>query len=732
MTFHLFTYPILIENTVVPVQSACRGIQLSVMEGIGNKNKAMSFQNSPPNSFSEADQGNDSMRRRGFAQIAGYEIEREIGRGGMSTVYLAMQQSLGRQVAIKIMAHGPDEDSDFAQRFKKEGRILAQLLHPNIVTIHDIGVSEDNQLFLSIEYLSGGTLKDQIKQGLSLDSAIQIAKSIAKALGYAHEKGVIHRDIKPSNIMFRHDGAPVLTDFGIARVVGSKTVHTVTGLMVGSPGYMSPEQAMGESATIQSDLYGLGVVLYEMLTKHPPYEADNPLAVMLKHLHDPIPKIPKEYAFLQPIVNKLLAKKIQDRYKNTNEFLEAINLIVPSDAGSLPGWVTGNNNQSVIEFASGKIHGFLKRKSQLTIWVCVIGAVMLLISIVYTFKSKIATKSIETLPKITKSVEQMTPMSQETEIAMLLKQAEAQLKTGLFTDGSELSTEAAYRRVLKLDQGNAQALTGLENIAKEYERLARQRLEAGAPQDGLDKIRKGLTVAPDHKGLMQLRQEAEQQVAQRQAQQVQQDQQRQAQLQAEQLLIQAQGSFREGLLEFSLAHIEQGLLAVPNHPDLSALRDQVKARMLERQHQIEARRQEEEAARRKAEIADRQKTEQDRQQVEAIRQREEADRYLARALNYQRNGEYTASLQQINKGLVAVPNHEGLLRLKEKVRLEWSTEQRRQEARRQATKAAKEKKPAQRQTQTPATPPKEDDDENLKKLQRIRNAVDALDQSLGR
>jgi serine/threonine-protein kinase PpkA len=649
-----------------------------------------------------------------------------------------MQQSLGRQVAIKILAYEPDEDSDFAQRFKKEGRILAQLLHPNIVTIHDIGVSEDNQLFLSIEYLSGGTLKDQIKQGLSLDSVIQIAKSIAKALGYAHEKGVIHRDIKPSNIMFRHDGTPVLTDFGIARVAGSKTVHTITGLMVGSPGYMSPEQAMGESATIQSDLYGLGVVLYEMLTRHPPYEGDNPLAVMLKHLHDPIPKIPKEYSFLQPIVNKLLAKKTQDRYKNTNEFLEAINLLVPSDTGSQPEWITGNKNQSVMEFASGKIRSLMKRKSQFTIWIFMIGTATLLMSTLYIFKSKIATKSTETLPKLTKPVEPMTPMLRETEIAMLLKQAEAQLKAGLFTDESELGTETAYRRVLKLDPGNAQALTGLENIAKEYERLARQHLEAGAPQDGLAKIRKGLTVAPDYEGLMRLRQQAEQQIAQRQARQVQQEQQQQVQLQAEQLLMQANSSFGEGLLELSLAHIEQGLLAVPNHPGLSALRDQVRARMIEQQHQVEARRQEEEAARRKAEIADRQKAEQDRQQVEAIRQREEADRYLARALNYQRSGGYAASLQQINKGLAVVPNHEGLLRLQEKVRVEWSAEQRRQEARRQATKAAKaakaakEKPPAQRQTQAPVTPPKEDDDTNLKKLQRIKDAIDALDQSLGR
>lgn len=285
----------------------------------------MSFQHASPDKPPQAAEASGCLRRKQFAQIQGYEIEFEIGRGGMSTVYLAVQQSLGRRVALKVLAQEIENDDEFVHRFKKEGHILAQLLHPNIVTIHDIGISEDGHLFLSIEYLSGGTLRDKIKQGLTFDSAIHIVRSIAKALEYAHERGIIHRDIKPSNIMFRHDGTPVLTDFGVARVVGSQTIHTTTGLMIGSPGYMSPEQAMGESATIQSDLYSLGVILYEMLSGHPPYKEDNPIAVTLKHLYDPIPDLPKEHADLQSIFNKLLAKKSSDRYKNAGEFLKALN-----------------------------------------------------------------------------------------------------------------------------------------------------------------------------------------------------------------------------------------------------------------------------------------------------------------------------------------------------------------------------------------------------------------------
>ncbi len=577
----------------------------------------------------------------------------------MATVYRAVQHSLGRPVAIKVLARGPDDQDEFARRFKKEGRILAQLLHPNIVTIYDVGVSEDNQLFLSMEYLSGSTLRDRIKLGLSFDSAIHIVRSIAKTLGYAHAKGVIHRDVKPSNVMFRHDGTPVLTDFGVARmVIGSNTVRTMTGLTVGSPGYMSPEQAMGQGATIQSDLYSLGVVLYEMLAGYPPYQADNSLAVVLKHLQDPIPPLPREHANLQPILNKLLAKKPSDRYRDTHEFLGALDCIVPSDTGSQPKATAGGSPLAVVEFASGTLRNLLRKRPRWSLWMGLIGATLLVIVVVYVFRSRTSTESIEALPKESpQPVASTAPVSRETEIATLLHQGEARLQAGLLTDEAEQSAEAAYRRVLKLDQGNAQALAGLENIAGEYERLARQLLEAGTPQESLDPIQKGLAVAPGREGLVQLRQEVEQRIAERQARKAEQERQQERQLQAEQFLEQARSSFAEGLLEISQAHIEQGLLAVPDQPDLLALREQVKARMAERQRQEEARRREEEAARRRT---------------------EEANRFLAQALESRRNGGYAVSLQHIDKGLALVPDHAELMRLREVIRAQLAAEQQRQ------------------------------------------------------
>ncbi|MDG4552946.1 MAG: protein kinase [Candidatus Competibacter sp.] len=661
----------------------------------------MSFNGSSPEFFPESGQCGGSLYPPQSVQILGYEIEREIGRGGMATVYRAMQQSLGRQVAIKIMAQEPNDDGEFARRFKKEGRILAQLLHVNIVTIYDIGVSEHNQLYLSVEYLPGGTLKDRIRQGLSLDAVIEITRAIAKALGYAHERGVIHRDIKPSNIMFRQDGTPVLTDFGVARMLDSKTVFTASGLMIGSPGYMSPEQAMGEGATTQSDLYGLGVVLHEMLTGRSLYQADNPLALMLKHLRDPIPDLPKECAHLQPVLNKLLAKRCENRYKNTNELIEALDLIITSDAKLRPEWNLNNDNPDIGEPTNGKIWRVQRKRSRFFIWSSTVTVLVLLMAAIYTLRLKnfMEIENVEKLQKPRNLIEAMVPIQRKKEITAFLEQAETQLKNELLTDESAQSAETAYRQVLKLDPDNTQALAGLENIAKQYEQLARQRLQAGEPQESLNQIKRGLMIVPGHEGLTRLYQETEQYVTEQKARKTEQEQQNKL-LQAEQFLTQAKKSFEEGLLEIGLAHIEQGLLAVPNHSDLLALREQLKSRVENQERQAEIQRRQEEA-------------------------RREADQYLAQALNYQRDGDYSTSLRQIEKGLAAVSNHNGLLRLQKKVRI--LAEQKRQTALRQSSKQTE-----RQTTKSTAISPKKEDDAILDEIMEIKNAVDALDKSLGR
>jgi serine/threonine-protein kinase PpkA len=186
--------------------------------------------------------------------IPGYQIERELGRGGMAIVYLALQESLHRHVALKVIKPILTSDEEFAQRFLREGRIIAQLSDPHIVTVYDIA-SHDNTYYLSMEYLPGGNLQQRIREGLPLGEALPVARAIAGALHYAHRRGIIHRDIKPQNILFRENGEPVLTDFGIAKTLGTTTVMTRTGLSIGTPRYMSPEQIRGQAVDTRADLY---------------------------------------------------------------------------------------------------------------------------------------------------------------------------------------------------------------------------------------------------------------------------------------------------------------------------------------------------------------------------------------------------------------------------------------------------------------------------------------------
>ena len=256
-------------------------------------------------------------------KIPGYGIEREIGRGGMATVYLALQESLNRHVALKVMNPVLTTDEDFKARFLNEGHIVGQLSHSNIVTVFDIGV-HDSHYYLSMELLRGGSLRDKIHQGMPLGMALKISKALGNALGYAHQRGFIHRDIKPLNVLFREDGSPVLTDFGIAKALGSSSQLTRTGYTFGSIGYMSPEQSLGKPIDHRADIYSFGVMFWEILTGDRLYESADAFALALKHATAPIPSLPPGLEMFQPLVLKLLAKQPEDRYNNTEQFVADI------------------------------------------------------------------------------------------------------------------------------------------------------------------------------------------------------------------------------------------------------------------------------------------------------------------------------------------------------------------------------------------------------------------------
>jgi len=258
-------------------------------------------------------------------EIPGYQIDRRIGKGGMATVYLATQTSLSRPVVLKVLDISREsENPNQIERFLAEGRIVASLNHPNIITIYDIGVTDDNALYISMEYIRGGDLKSRIGIPMSAQETLDILVSIGKGLETAHEHGVIHRDVKPANILFRDDGTPLLTDFGIAKQVNNDLNLTSTGVFLGSPNYISPEQADGGEVDGRTDIYSLGCIFYEMLTGEKPFKSETLFDVVNQHKNAPIPLLPEDVQECQPLLNKMMAKSPQDRFANAGVMIEYI------------------------------------------------------------------------------------------------------------------------------------------------------------------------------------------------------------------------------------------------------------------------------------------------------------------------------------------------------------------------------------------------------------------------
>jgi arabinogalactan oligomer/maltooligosaccharide transport system substrate-binding protein len=260
-----------------------------------------------------------------------YHILEQLGEGGMATVYKAYDTRLERDVAIKIIRRGafpPDHLENMLKRFEREAKSLAKLSHPNIVKVLDFGEHEDSP-YLVMEYFPGGTLKRLLGKPIPWQDAVRLLLPIAQALEYAHRHNIIHRDIKPANILLTESGQPMLTDFGIAKILETDETATLTGtgVGVGTPEYMAPEQWTGQT-TPQSDIYSLGVVFYEMVTGRKPYVADTPAAILLKQASDPLPRpaqfVPDLPDAVEKILIKALAKNVEDRYPTIVECADAL------------------------------------------------------------------------------------------------------------------------------------------------------------------------------------------------------------------------------------------------------------------------------------------------------------------------------------------------------------------------------------------------------------------------
>lgn len=266
-----------------------------------------------------------------------YRLEEKIGAGGMAEVYKGVDTLLGRPVAVKILRPQYASDAEFVRRFRREARAAASLTHPNVVNVYDVG-SEGETHYIVMEYVEGITLKELIRKAAPLPPATSalIASQVAEALRHAHQRGLVHRDIKPHNILITTDGRVKVTDFGIARAAASATM-TETGIVLGSVHYFSPEQARGEPATAVSDIYSLGVVLFEMLTGHLPFTGESPVAIALQHIQQEPPSVRYWNRHvsrrLEQVVERCLQKDPARRYQDAGELRDDLELLA---AGAEP------------------------------------------------------------------------------------------------------------------------------------------------------------------------------------------------------------------------------------------------------------------------------------------------------------------------------------------------------------------------------------------------------------
>ncbi|NRB37605.1 MAG: serine/threonine protein kinase [Pseudomonadales bacterium] len=379
------------------------------------------------------------------SSIPGYHIIKEIGQGGMATVYLAEQESDGCKIALKIIKPNLCKEHSWNDRFLYEAEVISQLSHPNIMPLLDIGQVND-QSYLAMEYIKGGNLADKIQQGLSIEDVINTLRDIATGLDFAGSNGFIHRDIKPENILFREDGTAVILDFGIAKSVNDNSRFTQTGVIVGTTSYMSPEQAQDFTLDPRSDIYSLGIVLYEMLTGAVPFQADSMLTVLMKHINNEPEPLPKNAALFQTIMDKMLAKQPQERYQNAAEILTDLDTLqyAHDNAIRLPVKKHGKNRTA----ASRAVATHISKKDLLP----AIGIVLLL-----------------TIPGISGAVYMSTIEQQEQSILMEKRLITQDLKTAKERlNDQPMQSMTLLRDVLKKDKHNQQAIQLMQQLEHNY------------------------------------------------------------------------------------------------------------------------------------------------------------------------------------------------------------------------------------------------------------------------
>ena len=483
--------------------------------------------------------------------IQGYTIQREIGKGGMATVYLATQESLHRNVVLKILDDKVD-NSDLGERFLAEGRIIAALNHPNIITIYDIGIAND-LLYISMEYVQGGDLKQRLELPMSPDEVLNLLAQITSALGEAHRHGIVHRDVKPANILFSDNDTPILTDFGIAKEVDTENDLTSTGIFLGSPNYVSPEQADGQKIDGRADIYSMGCIFYEMLTGSKPYISSSVIDIVIQHKQGPIPELPEELQEFQPLLNKMMAKKRDERFADAGDLATAISALQEkrTRVTQLTDFDVSGTEQQLDEESRKK------RANKILMGLILLSLVMFssLKYIEIRIKSdpakpnRISTNTVldkepvkiplvnqpatpiepqanpaqettattgsgtETMPQASPEpapVVEAKPVTPEPVSADVLKAlawlGKQSLEEYKLTYPAKDNAYYYFTRMLEMDPGNQEAIKGILEIADRYAMQAEQALARNQQEQMLTYIEYGLRINPNNESLKALKQ----------------------------------------------------------------------------------------------------------------------------------------------------------------------------------------------------------------------------------
>jgi tetratricopeptide (TPR) repeat protein len=458
-------------------------------------------------------------------RIPGYRILKQLGRGGMASVYLAIQESMEREVALKIMLPSLGAaDPSFSERFIREAKIVARLSHPHVNSVFDVGVAGPYHFF-SMEYITGGDLKSRIHNGMVPRAALAIIRQVASALAYAHSKGYVHRDVKPENVLFRENGTAVLTDFGIAKASDNATQMTATGAVIGTPHYMSPEQAMGRETDRRSDIYSLGVMLFEMLTGHVPYTGTSAISIGIRHLKDPIPVLPPPYHVYQPLLNKFLAKEAGGRFQNGEEAIAAVDALssgadsaaaaatVVTGAVALdktvvfgPGLQTGDTRPTALTDTPRKGRG-LKMAAMIIVPLVAVGLFFVLrkpapVPVAAPApESPAPTAAAPTIPAPPPAVTE----DMAGKVAALLAEADAAAAAGRIFEPDESSAVRKYQQAIAMEPGNARATQALHQIASQIIVKAERAMEKKAFDVAEALLKQAETVEPAHPTLFSRR-----------------------------------------------------------------------------------------------------------------------------------------------------------------------------------------------------------------------------------